>query len=55
VDFEEVDYTAERLSKRQLKDLVEKLGVLPRELLRKREASFKKLNRGAPIKATLRS
>jgi arsenate reductase len=47
VDFEEVDYTAERLSKRQLKDLVKKLGIPPRELLRKREASFKKLNLGS--------
>lgn len=53
VDFEQVDYTVERLSKKQLKDLVKKLGIPPRELLRKREQSFKKLNLGSSNKSDM--
>lgn len=43
VPFEKVNYYVEPLSKKKLADLVRKLGVKPRELLRKSEPVYKEL------------
>ncbi len=48
VEYEKVDYTVDRLSKTKLKDLVKKMGITPRELLRKKEAAYKKLGLERP-------
>ena len=48
VEFEEVDYTVDRLSKSKLRELVRKTGLEPRDVLRTRETAYKKLNLGNP-------
>ena len=48
MEFEEVNYMVDRLSKAKLKELVKMMGITPRELLRKKEAAYKKLDLGNP-------
>ncbi|UCC73589.1 MAG: arsenate reductase [Gemmatimonadota bacterium] len=44
VDFNRIDYITSPLSRRELDRLIEKIGIAPRELLRKRERAYKELN-----------
>ena len=46
VDFEAVDYYLDPIPKAKLKDLLRKMGMTPRELLRTREAVYKELKLG---------
>lgn len=46
IDFDRVDYTVHLLSRRKLGQLVKKMGVAPRELLRKKERAYRDLNMG---------
>ena len=46
VDFEAVDYYLDPIPKTKLKDLLRKMGMKPRELLRKKEAVYKQLKLG---------
>lgn len=43
VDFNAVDYYAERISKAKLKELLKKMGIKAEELLRKNEEIYKTL------------
>jgi len=46
VDFETVDYYTDPIPKTKLKDLLKKMGLSPRELLRTKEADYKTLRLG---------
>jgi arsenate reductase (glutaredoxin) len=46
VDFEAVDYYTDPIPKAKLKDLLRKMGLTPRELLRTKEARYKALRLG---------
>ena len=46
VDFNAVDYYTDPISKTKLKELLRKMGLPPRELLRTREDIYKKLRLG---------
>ena len=43
VNFEAVDYYIEPISKTKLKELLKKMGISPRELLRRKEPIYKTL------------
>jgi len=43
VDFEAVDYYVEPIPRRKLEELIRKLGITPRQLLRTREAAYRAL------------
>ena len=46
VDFEAVDYYTDPIPKTKLKELLRKMGLSPRELLRTKEEAYKKLRLG---------
>jgi arsenate reductase len=46
VDFEAVDYYTDPIPKAKLKELLKKMGMKPRELLRTKEEIYKKLKLG---------
>jgi arsenate reductase (glutaredoxin) len=46
VDFDAVDYYTDPIPKSKLTDLVRKMGITPRELLRTKEDVYKKLKLG---------
>ena len=48
VDFKKVDYTVEPIPKAKLEDLIRKMKISPRELLRKKEVAYKKLKLDDP-------
>ena len=46
VDFEKVNYYIEPLSEKKLRQLLKKMGIKPRELLRTSEAVYRELELG---------
>jgi arsenate reductase (glutaredoxin) len=44
VDYERVNYFNEPVGEAKLRELIRKMGVAPRELLRKNEAAYKELD-----------
>jgi arsenate reductase (glutaredoxin) len=46
VDFEKVNYYVEPLNETKLRDLIEKMGIKPRELLRTSESIYRELEIG---------
>jgi arsenate reductase len=46
VDFEKVNYYIEPLSEKKLRELVKKMGIKPRELLRTSESIYRELGLG---------
>ncbi len=46
VDFEKVNYYLEPIGEAKLRELLKKMGIAPRELLRTSEAVYKELNLG---------
>jgi arsenate reductase len=46
VDFEKVNYYVEPLSEKKLRDLIKKMGINPRELLRTSESVYRELEIG---------
>ncbi len=45
-DFQTVDYYKERFTKKKIKEILDKIDVEPKELLRKREKTYKELDLG---------
>ena len=48
VDFEKIDYTVESIPNAKLKELIRKMGIKPRDLLRKKEAVYQDLGLDDP-------
>ena len=48
VDYEKVDYTVDPIPKAKLKELTRKMGIKPRDLLRKKEAAYRDLGLSDP-------
>ena len=46
VDFNKVNYYLEPLSEKKLRDLIKKMGINPRELLRTSESAYRELEIG---------
>ena len=46
IDFEKVNYYIESLSEKKLRELVKKMGIKPRELLRTGESTYRELGLG---------
>ena len=46
VDFEKVNYYLEPLSEKKLRELIKKMGIKPRELLRTSESVYRELELG---------
>jgi arsenate reductase len=46
VDFEKVNYYIEPLTERKLRDLIKKMGIKPRDLLRTSESVYRELEIG---------
>ena len=46
VDFEKVNYYIEPLTEKKLRDLIKKMGINPRELLRTSETIYRELELG---------
>ena len=46
VDFEKVNYYIEPLNEKKLRDLIKKMGIKPRELLRTSESIYRELEIG---------
>jgi arsenate reductase (glutaredoxin) len=46
VDFEKVNYYIEPLSEKKLRDLISKMGIKPRALLRSSESIYRELGMG---------
>jgi arsenate reductase len=46
VDFEKINYYLEPLSEKKLRDLIKKMGIKPRELLRTSESIYRELGLG---------
>ncbi|HEX7049066.1 MAG TPA: arsenate reductase (glutaredoxin) [Longimicrobiales bacterium] len=48
IDFERVDYTVDPLSREKLVELIGKMGISPRELLRRRHSAYTELGLDDP-------
>ncbi len=48
IEFDAIDYTIDPISREKLVELTRKMGISPRELLRKREEIYKTLDLGRP-------
>ncbi|MGH9462621.1 MAG: ArsC/Spx/MgsR family protein [Vicinamibacteria bacterium] len=48
VDYEELDYTVNPIPKAKLAELVRKIGIKPRDLLRTKEAAYRELGLSDP-------
>lgn len=48
IDFSRVDYSVDALSRKQLATLLQKAGLTPRQVLRKRDGAYKELGLADP-------
>ena len=46
IDFESVNYYEQRFTKKKIREILDKIDVEPKELLRKREKTYKELDLG---------